>query len=155
MPSLEQEISLPTSLSHDIAPHTSSPKDVTEDLLVYAYSPAPFNHSCELEVAEYLRNSSELDLSIITYNEHHDKDKSEAMSLHESYEEVIEPTILDFDDDILLVEYESFSCGFDINESFDEGLCAEYESFSLTPSKLTSLLNYESLNLSSLIILSL
>jgi len=43
--------------------------------------------------------------------------------------EVIEPTILEYNDDILYVEYELFSCGFDINESFD----AEYESFSFDP----------------------
>ena len=40
--SLEQESSFPTSLSPDIAPHTSSPKDVTKDILVYANPPAPF-----------------------------------------------------------------------------------------------------------------
>jgi len=51
------------------------------------------------------------------------------MSLQESCEEVIEPTILDFDDDILFVEFESFSCGFDIDEGFDEGFCVEYESY--------------------------
>jgi len=37
---------------------------------------------------------------------------------------------LDFDDDILFVEYEYFSCGFDIDESFDEDFYGEYESFS-------------------------
>jgi len=31
------------------------------------------------------------------------------------------------------VEYESFACGFDDSESFDEGLYAEYESFSFVP----------------------
>ena len=54
-------------------------------------------------MGEDLGNPSELDLSIMTYNEHHDKDKSEAISLQESCEEVIEHTILDFDDDILFV----------------------------------------------------
>ena len=62
-----------------------------------------FNHSCEFEVGEDLGNPSKLDLSITTYSEHHYKDKSKAMSLQESCEEVIEPTILDFDDDILFV----------------------------------------------------
>jgi len=91
-----------------MAPHTSSAKDVTEDVLVSAHPPAPFNHSCEFEVDEDLGNPSELNLSIRTYNEHHDKDKSEAMPLQESYEEVIEPTVLDFNHDILFVEYQSF-----------------------------------------------
>jgi len=85
LPSVEQVSSLCTSLSHDIAPHNSSLKDVTKDVLVYADSPAPFNYSCEFEVGEDLGNPNELDLSLdlsfMTYNEHHDKDKSEAMSL--------------------------------------------------------------------------
>ena len=42
---------------------------------------------------------------------------------------------MDFDDDILFVDYESFSCGFDIDESFDEGFCAEYEYFSFDPTQ--------------------
>ena len=35
--------------------------------------------------------------------------------------------------DILSVDYESFSCGFDITASLDEGFCIEYESFSFDP----------------------
>ena len=35
LPSLEQESSLPTSLSPNITAHTSSAEDVTEDVLVY------------------------------------------------------------------------------------------------------------------------
>jgi len=46
---LERESSLPTSLSPDIAPHTSSSKDVIKDVLVYAKAPIPFNHSYEFE----------------------------------------------------------------------------------------------------------
>ena len=38
--------------------------------------------------------------------------------------EVIEPTILDFKDDTLSIEYESFSCGFDVNVGLDVDLCA-------------------------------
>ena len=40
---------------------------------------------------------------------------------------------MDFDDDILLVEHESFSCVFDIDESFDEDFYAKYESFPFDP----------------------
>jgi len=43
------------------------------------------------------------------------------------------PTTLEFNDDILSVEYESFSCGLDVNESFDGSFCIEYESFSFDP----------------------
>jgi len=39
----------------------------------------------------------------------------------------IEPTKLEFNDDILSIEYESFACGFHDNGSFDEGFCLEYE----------------------------
>jgi len=48
-------------------------------------------------------------------------------------EKEVESTNLEFDDHILFVEYEYFSWGFDINESFDEGFCVEYESFSFDP----------------------
>jgi len=43
------------------------------------------------------------------------------------------PTTLEFNDDILSVEYESFSYGLHVNESFDEVFCIEYESFSFDP----------------------
>ena len=89
-------------------------------------------------------------MSITPDVEHHEIDGSEAVILQESCEEVLEPTILDFDDDIVLVEYESFACGFDIYESFNEGLCVEYEYFSVDPSKLTFFSNLASLNLWSL-----
>jgi len=47
--------------------------------------------------------------------------------------EVIEPTILDFNDGILSIEYESFSCVFDVNVGLDVDLSTEYESFSFNP----------------------
>jgi len=47
--------------------------------------------------------------------------------------EIIEPNKLEFNDTILSVEYELFSCGFDINNSFDKVFCVEYESFSFEP----------------------
>jgi len=40
------------------------------------------------------------------------------------------PTNSEFNDDILSVEYETFSCGFDVSENLDEGFCVEYDSFS-------------------------
>ena len=40
---------------------------------------------------------------------------------------------MDFDDDILYVEYESFSCGFDVTEGLDVGFHVEYESFFFDP----------------------
>jgi len=48
-------------------------------------------------------------------------------------DEVTEPTILDFDDDILYVQYECFSCGFDVTEGLDVGFHLEYELFSFDP----------------------
>ena len=67
-------------------------------------------------------------MSIPSVVELRDLEYSNAIS-QESHEKDIEPTILDFDDDILYVEYESFSCGFDLDESSDEGFCAEYNFF--------------------------
>ena len=81
LPSLEQESDLRISLSQDLASHSSSPKDVTEDILIFVDPPAPFNHSCEFEVDEDLGNPSEFDLSITTYNEHNEIDGSEPVSL--------------------------------------------------------------------------
>jgi len=39
---------------------------------------------------------------------------------------------LKFNDDVLSIEYESFSCGFDVNVGLNENL-AEYEYFSFVP----------------------
>ena len=50
--------------------------EITDDTLVYANPPVPFNNSRKFEVGEDLGNPSELDLSIMTYNEHYDEDKS-------------------------------------------------------------------------------
>jgi len=44
-----------------------------------------------------------------------------------------ELTILDFDDDILYAEHESFSYGFDVSEGLDVSFYIEYESFSFDP----------------------
>ena len=105
-------------LSHDLPPYTSSQKDVTDDVLVSADPPTPFNHSCEFEVGEDLGSPSELDLSITAYKEHYDKDKSKTMSLQETCMEVIEPTKLEFNDEF--ADNKSFSCEFADNKSFDE-----------------------------------
>jgi len=47
--------------------------------------------------------------------------------------EVIKPTKLKFNDVILSIEYESFSCGLDVNVGFDMDLCVEYEFSSFDP----------------------
>ena len=72
----------------------------------------------------------ELDMSIPSANEHHDK---LADISQESCEEEVEPTTLEFKGDILSVEYESFSYGFNFDENVDEGFCVDYESFSFNP----------------------
>jgi len=64
-------------LSQDLAPHTSSPKDLTDDILVSSNPPTPFNHSREFEVGEDLETPSELDMSIKSDVENHEIDESE------------------------------------------------------------------------------
>ena len=46
---------------------------------------------------------------------------------------MVEPTNLEFDDDIIYVEYEYFSYGLDENEALDVGFCVRYKSFSFDP----------------------
>jgi len=41
LPSLEKESDLPTSISPDLVSHTSSHKDITEDVQASADQPAP------------------------------------------------------------------------------------------------------------------
>jgi len=115
------------SLSPDLASHTTSHMDVTENVLVYVDPPTIFDESSKSEEGQESEHTGELDLSIPSVVEFHDLDDSNAIS-QESREKDIEPTIMDFDDDILSVEYESFLCGFDITASLDEGFCVEYES---------------------------
>ena len=132
LPSLEQENDLPMSLSQDLASHTSSPMEVTDDILVPFEPPAPFNNSSEFEVGEDLESRRDLDLNIKSNIKHHEIDESEETILQETWADVIEPTKLKFNDTILSVKYESFSYGFNDNESFDEGFCVD-ESFSFDP----------------------
>jgi len=63
------------SLSQDLAPHTIPPMEITDDVLVCADPPTPFKQSCEFEVGDNLETPHELDLSITTYNEHHEMDE--------------------------------------------------------------------------------
>jgi len=72
-------------------------------------------------------------MSVTPKIEHRDFDESDDTILEETIVMVIEPTTLKFDDDILSIEYESFSCGFDVNVGLDVDLCVEYESFSFEP----------------------
>ena len=121
------------SLSPSLPPTPSLHKDVAKDVLVTADPPTALNDFCEFEVGDDLGNPSELDLNIKSNIKHYDLDESEAISLQEPCEEGVEPSDVDFDDDILIKEYESFSYGFDVSVSSDVDLCAEYESFSFDP----------------------
>jgi len=64
LPNLELESDLPTSLSSDLASYTSSPKDVTEDILVYVDLPTTLNDFCKFQVGEQFDTIGELDISI-------------------------------------------------------------------------------------------
>jgi len=46
---------------------------------------------------------------------------------------LVEPTNLEFYDDIPCMEYESFSYGLDKNEDLDVGFCIQCKSFSFNP----------------------
>jgi len=129
LPNLELESDLPTSLSTDLAPYTSSLKDVTGDILVYIDLPTTLNDFCEFQVCEQSDTVCELDISVTPEVEPRDLDDSKAIS-QELHDEVTKPTILDFHDDILYIEYESVSCGFDVTEGLDLGFHVEYEAFS-------------------------
>jgi len=129
LPNLEQESDLPMSLSTDLAPCTNSLKDVSEDILVYVDLPTTPNDFCEFDVGEQSDPISELDTSITPEVEPHELDDSKAIS-QEFCDEITEPTILDFDGDILYVEYESFSCEFDVIEGLDLDFHVKYEAFS-------------------------
>jgi len=63
-------------------------------------------------VGEELESANELDMSTTIEVKHHDFDESDYIS-QESCEEELESTNLELDDDILSVEYELFSYGFD------------------------------------------
>ena len=108
LPSLEQESDLPKSLSSDLAPCTSSLENVTN---------------------EQSDSDSELEISTIPALEFHDLGDSKDVS-QELHDEIPELTMFDFDDNILPVEYESFSGEFGIHGSSDDGFHADYESFS-------------------------
>jgi len=76
LPSREHESDLPTSLSQDLAPHTSSPKSISDDVLVSANPHTTLNDFCEIQGGEDLERASELDLSITTEVEYCDLDDS-------------------------------------------------------------------------------
>ena len=106
MPSPDQESGFPLSLSPALALEFRSPMDVIEDVLVSTDPPTTLNDSFEFEEGDECGNPSELDLSVIT-DEHHDLDESDLCS-HDSCEKTLEPTRLEFTDDTLSIEYESF-----------------------------------------------
>jgi len=80
LPSLDQESELPMSLSPDFASLTSSPKDVTTEVLAYPDPPAPFTQSHEFEVGDDLEIPGGLDMSTATEVKPHDFDDSEDIS---------------------------------------------------------------------------
>ena len=77
LPSVEQEGDFLTSLSQDLAPHTSSPTDITEDVLVSGDPPAHFHHSRDFEEGDDLESASDLNMSVIPQIEHRDFDESD------------------------------------------------------------------------------
>jgi len=81
LPSLEQESDSPLFLPPTLAPAPSSHKDVTDDVLIYAGPPAPFNDSYEFEVGEQFDTAGELDMSITSEVEHHNLDESNGLYL--------------------------------------------------------------------------
>jgi len=101
LPNLEKESNLPRSLSTDLTPCTSSLKDVIKDILVYVDLPTTLNNFCEFKVGKQFDTVSELDISVTPEVEPHDLDDSKDIS-QELHDEVTEPTILDFNDDIFL-----------------------------------------------------
>jgi len=90
-------------------------------------------HSHEFEEGEDLKSASELNMSVTPEIEHSDFNESDDTILQETIMEVIAPSTLKFEDDILSIEYESFSCGFDVNVGLDVDLCVKYKSFSFEP----------------------
>jgi len=90
------------------------------------------NDFCEFDVGEQSDTISELDTRITPEVEPYDLDDLKGI-LQELCNKVIELTILDFDDDIFYVEYESFSCQLDVTEGFDVGFHVKHESFSFDP----------------------
>jgi len=129
LPSLEQENDLRKSLLTDLAPCIGSTDNVIEDILVYVDIPTTLNDFREFEVGEQSDTVSESDTSIAPAVKLHDLDDMIAIS-QELCNEITEPIILDFDDDILYAEYEFFSYGLDVTEGFDVGFHVEYQTFS-------------------------
>jgi len=76
LPSLDQENDLLMSLPPNLAPRTSSPKGITDDVLVSANPPTTLNHFCEFDVGEQSDNISELDISITFEVEPYNLDES-------------------------------------------------------------------------------
>ena len=99
-------------------------------------TPTTLNDSFEFEEGDECGNPSELDLSITIDFEHHEIEESEETILQRQCEETLEPSRLEFSNDILSIEYEYFSCGFDVNVDLDVDLCAEYESFPFDPIRI-------------------
>jgi len=57
--SLERESDIPLSLSPDLAPHTSSHKDITNNVLVFADPPTTLNDSFKFGEGEDFESARE------------------------------------------------------------------------------------------------
>ena len=84
-------------------------------------------------MGEQFDTANELNMSIQSDIEHHVIDVSEEAKFQETSVAVIGPTILDFNDDILSIEYESISYGFNVTMGLDVARCVEFETFSFDP----------------------
>jgi len=81
------------SLSPNLEPEFSSPKDVTTDVLMFADPPTLFNEFFEFEECEKFEHDSELDLKTIAKDLHLNIDESEDNCLEKSCEGVVETLI--------------------------------------------------------------
>jgi len=107
------------SLSRDLAPQTSTSRDVSKDVLCSTDPPTRFSHSYEFEEGDEYESASD-SMSIITLMNQED------ICVQESHEGVVEPTNLEFSDDNFSVEHKSSLCGFDVNEDLNVDICVEY-----------------------------
>ena len=90
--SLDQERDALMSLSPDLAPHTSSPKGIIDDILVFANPPTTLNDFYEFDVGEQSDIVSALDISITPEVEPYDLDDLKGISQAVSYTHLTLPT---------------------------------------------------------------
>ena len=74
LPIPDQESNLCMFLSPELTPRTSSPKGITDDVLVSTDPSTTLNDFCEFEVGEQYDTVTELEISITPKFEPHDLD---------------------------------------------------------------------------------